>query len=119
MFDYEKLIVYQKAKAVNRKIQNFVSYKKINPILRDQLYRASTSILLNIADGTGKLSKQDRKNFYVIARGSVCECASILEILNDEDIITFQNLSIVKSDLEEVSRVLSGLIKKLTNCSTM
>jgi four helix bundle protein len=119
MFDYEKLIAYQKAKAVNRKIQNFVSKKKINPILQDQLYRALTSILLNIAEGTGKLSKQDRKNYYVISRGSVFECASILEIINDEGIITFQDLSIMKSELEEVSRLLSGLIKKLTNCRAM
>ena len=114
MFDYEKLIAYQKAKAVNREIQNFVSNKKINPIIRDQLYRASTSILLNIAEGTGKLSKLDRKNFYVIARGSVFECASILEILNNEDIISSQDLSRMKAELEEVSRLLSGLIKSMT-----
>ncbi|MCC7197092.1 four helix bundle protein [Candidatus Peregrinibacteria bacterium] len=115
MFDYEKLIAYQKAKIVNRKIQIFVSHNKINSILRDQLYRASTSILLNIAEGTGKLTKQDRKNFYVIARGSVFECASILELLNDEDIISAQNLKSTKLELEEVSRLLSGLIKNQTN----
>ena len=114
MFDYEKLIAYQKAKVVNRKMQNFVTNKKVNCFIRDQLYRASASILLNIAEGTGKLSKQDRKNFYVIARGSVFECASILEILNDENIITFQDLNAMQSELEEVSRLLSGLIKSLT-----
>lgn len=118
MFDYEKLIAYQKAKTLNRKILNVTSYKKINGFLRDQLYRASTSILLNIAEGTGKLSKQDRKNFYVIARGSVFECASILEILNEEGIISSQDLSSMKSELEEISRLLSGLIINLTKENT-
>lgn len=113
MFDYEKLIAYQKAKIVNRKIQAFLSHRRINSILRDQLYRASTSILLNIAEGTGKLTKQDRKNFYVIARGSVFECSAILEILHEEDIIILQDLSTIKSELEEISRLLSGLIKNL------
>lgn len=113
MFDYEKLIAYQKARIVNRKIQTFLLHKGINNILRDQLYRASISILLNIAEGTGKLSRQDRKNFYVISRGSAFECASILELLNDDAIISTQELHRTKTDLEEVSRMLSGLINNL------
>jgi four helix bundle protein len=110
MFDFEKLITYQKARIVNKKIQKLLIEKKINSFLRDQLYRASISMVINIAEGTGKLSKNDRKNFYVISRGSVFECASLLEIFCDENIINMSELNILKSDLEEISRLLSGLI---------
>lgn len=114
MFDFEKLIAYQKARDVNKKIQKLLVEKKISIVLRDQLYRASISMVINIAEGTGKLSKNDRKNFYVISRGSVFECASLLEMLYDEAIIKSDELDSFKSDLEEVSQLLSGLINSFT-----
>ncbi len=110
MFDFEKLIAYQKARDANKKIQKLLIEKKVSAFLRDQLYRASVSMVINIAEGTGKLSKNDRKNFYVISRGSVFECASLLEMFYDENIIDDKTLATLKLDLEEVSRLLSGLI---------
>lgn len=114
MFDFEKLIAYQKARDVNKKIQKLLIDKKVSEFLRDQLYRASVSMVINIAEGTGKLSKNDRKNFYVISRGSVFECASLLEMLRDENIINDNDLTALKLNLEEVSRLLSGLINSFT-----
>jgi hypothetical protein len=38
--------------------------------LADQLTRASTSIVLNLAEGAGKLSKADKRRYYLTARGS-------------------------------------------------
>lgn len=114
MFDFEKLIAYQKARYVNKRIQKLLIEKKIGVFLRDQMYRASVSMVINIAEGTGKLSKNDRKNFYVISRGSVFECASLLEMLYDEAIIKGDELDSFKLDLEEVSRLLYGLINSFT-----
>src|SRR5215470_19794090 len=49
--------------------------------LRDQLDRASVSIVLNIAEGAGRFSPADKARFYGIARGSATECAAIVDLL--------------------------------------
>jgi four helix bundle protein len=74
MFDFCKLEVYQKAKAFCILITKLISSKKFDRITNDQLRRASFSIMLNIAEGTSRFSNKDRKNFFVIARGSAFEC---------------------------------------------
>lgn len=48
--------------------------------LSDQLTRASTSIVLNIAEGAGKHSKADKRRYYLTARGSATESAAVLDV---------------------------------------
>jgi four helix bundle protein len=48
--------------------------------LADQFTRASTSIVLNISEGAGKLSKPDKRRYYLTARGSATESAALLEV---------------------------------------
>lgn len=71
MFDFEKYEVYIKAKKFTIEISSYLD--KLDPKNKriiDQLSRASLSIPLNIAEGAGRYSKADKKNFYTIARGS-------------------------------------------------
>ena len=51
--------------------------------LADQLRRAALSVPLNIAEGSGKGTMEDReaRRFYAIARGSALECAAIVDAL--------------------------------------
>ena len=114
MFDFEKLMVYQKAKAYNIKVNAFLSDTKINRTTNDQLRRASFSIMLNIAEGTGRFTKPDRKNFYIIARGSTFECVAIFDYLKDIEIISEDIFNSFYSDSEELSKMLFSLIKGLT-----
>ncbi|MFN7160621.1 MAG: four helix bundle protein [Candidatus Gracilibacteria bacterium] len=113
MFDFEKLIAYKKARETYQVIQNKIPFYKLTPIIRDQLQRALVSMVINIAEGTGKLSPNDRKNFYVIARGSTYECASLLDLIQDTSIVSIEQISYLKNSLEQVSRLLSVLIKEL------
>ena len=46
----------------------------------DQLTRASPSIVLNLAEGAGKLSKADKRRYYLTARGSATESAALLDV---------------------------------------
>lgn len=87
MLAYEKLDVYQCALqflAVSNKLAETVP--KGNASLRDQLKRASLSIVLNIAEGAGKPTTADRQRFAAIARGSAMECGAVLDVCRILDI---------------------------------
>ncbi|MBI3235547.1 MAG: four helix bundle protein [Bacteroidetes bacterium] len=87
MFEFQKLEVYKKAKSFHKDAAELISTIKPNKTVKDQLSRASFSIVLNIAEGSGRFSKPDRRNFFVIARGSVFECVAILDVLHDQQLI--------------------------------
>ncbi len=114
MFDFENLEVYKKAKELNKEILRFLrDNKSIDSYVRDQLKRASISIVINIAEGSGKFSKPDKRNFYFISRGSVYECVSLFEIITDEKHISQKKFQYFYSKCEEVSKMLLGLINSL------
>ena len=75
---FEDLECYQLAKQVFREAYRLVSLlppeEKYN--LADQMRRAATSILLNIAEGYGRYHYLDCLRFYYIARGSMDEVLS-------------------------------------------
>ena len=48
--------------------------------LRDQLERASSSIVLNIAEGCGRFAQAEKAHFYLIARGSAMECVAVFNL---------------------------------------
>ena len=48
--------------------------------LRDQLLRASSSAVLNTAEGFGSASHGVKRRHYEIARGSAMECVAILDL---------------------------------------
>ena len=53
---------------------------KLPRFLHEQLIRASSSIALNLAEGSGKRTPIDQRRFYTIAFGSLRECQAILEL---------------------------------------
>jgi len=58
---------------------------KLPKTLYDQLFRASSSIALNLAEGSGKRTPEDQRRFYSIAFGSLRECQAILELEDISD----------------------------------
>jgi four helix bundle protein len=113
MFDFEKLDIYRKAKVFNSSIRKLIRSRKFDRNTIDQLYRASFSIVLNIAEGSGRFSKRDRRNFFVIARSSVFECVAILDVLRDEGIILADAYLDHYNQAEEISKILFAMIRNL------
>ena len=113
MFDFEKLVVYKKAKAFNTSIRLFLKESKLDPNTNDQLRRASFSVVLNLAEGSGRFSKADRRNFFVIARSSIFECIAILDILKDEEVLSLELYNSFYFSAEEISKIIFAMIKNL------
>lgn len=110
MFDFEKFPVYIKSEEIYAIIVRDIFSKQITKNIRDQLQRASTSIILNIAEWAGKYSKADKKNYYLTARWSVHECVAIIRILKTEWVISEKTYKEIYERLEEISKMLSWLI---------
>lgn len=114
MFDFQKLEVYKKAKEFHVDCKKIILDKKLDRFVKDQLGRASFSVPLNIAEGSGKFSRADRKNYFTTARASLFECVAVLDILNDSSKLTDTELEKMMSDADELSRILYAMIKNLT-----
>ena len=80
--------------------------------LIDQLSRASSSVPLNIAEGSGKISPRDKRRFYAIARGSALECAAVIDVMRCHDMITPGEAKQLKQLLNEVAAILSAVCLK-------
>ena len=114
MFDFQNLAVYKKAKLFHVNCKNIILENKLDRFVVDQLGRASFSVPLNIAEGSGKFSKADRKNYYTTARASVFECVAVLDILKDERKIPDSGFDMMFKDADELSRILFAMIKNLS-----
>jgi four helix bundle protein len=85
-FQFEKLLVYQKSVDFADDICAATErFSRGYGFLADQLNRAARSISANIAEGNGRFTKADRKNFFIIARGSVQGCLPQMGWLGNED----------------------------------
>lgn len=115
MFPFQKFEVYNKAKHYKHEISLLIKSQKIEEPLRSQINRASLSIVLNIAEGSGRFSKADRRNFFVIARSSIFECVAALDILLEEKSIDEDIYYKLLPLAEELSRMLLSLISHLRN----
>ncbi|MBP9760655.1 MAG: four helix bundle protein [Candidatus Magasanikbacteria bacterium] len=112
-FQFEKFPVYQKSEEFYVHVIQIFKNKKIEKHIQDQLKRAALSIVLNIAEGSGKYSKNDKKNFYIIAKGSVNECVALLRILKIEQYISEDLFSALYDLLCSIAKMLSGLIRSM------
>jgi len=113
-FAFEKLLVYQKAMNFSDRVcQITQSFPRGFYFLVDQLNRAALSIATNIAEGNGRFTVRDRKNFFGIARGSVQECVPLLELATRRNLMEAADHEKLKADLEEIAKMLSGLINAL------
>ena len=113
-FDFENLKVYQKALEyidfIYKITRDFPKTEILS--LTDQFKRASISICLNIAEGSGG-SKAEFNRFLKIARRSIRECIAITEISYRQRFINSEMKERSRSLCSEQSKMITGLIKSL------
>jgi len=110
-FSHEKLIVYNRSLEFVEFVDSLLSRFKDKLNVYDQLDRSSTSIPLNIAEGTGKFTAKDKNRFYDIARGSAVESAACFDVLYRRNKIDLNENTKGKELLFEIVSMLIGLIK--------
>lgn len=117
---YQELIGWQKSMAlvteIYRYTQNFP--KDENYGLTSQIRRAAVSIPSNIAEGQGRLSRGEFKQFLGHAKGSVFEVESQLLIARDLGYLSDQTTQDLLDHVQEVGRILSGLLRSLGHSRT-
>lgn len=102
-FYYRRLDVYQNAKQlairVNDAIKRFPPEERY--ALADQLKRASSSVMFNIAEAFGRFTSNDRQRFLDFSAGSLMETSSELELaeaygyISNEERLAFDELILV------------------------
>jgi four helix bundle protein len=77
----ERLDVYRVALEFRHSLAILDTVRNISS-QRDQIFRASDSIVFNIAEGAGRMARADKRRHYSYAKGSAMECGAALALLN-------------------------------------
>ena len=115
MQDYRKLLVWQKAHQLTLALYAICARWTAPDAwpLRRQVIRAAISIPSNIAEGAGRGSDPDFRRFVLHSLGSVNEVEYDLLLARDLGFLPTAEHTRLSAHLEEVRRMLSGLITTL------
>jgi four helix bundle protein len=118
IFDHEKLRAYQEALRFVAWVEPLLETLPAKLSARDNLDRASTSAVLNTAEGNGKRGRADRCRYFDNARGSSLECAACLDVLVAKRKLEAATAIQGKMILVGVVSLLAGLIAHFSEGKT-
>ena len=114
---YGDLAVWQKSMAlvgdVYRGSRKFPKEELFG--LTSQIRRAAISIPSNIAEGQGRLSRREFKQFLSVSRGSLLELETQLLISEDLGYLTRAELGALLGRTDELLRMLNGLMSAISS----
>ncbi len=109
---FEELPVWQYAKKLT--IEIYRTFKQHRDwAYRDQIQRASVSIMNNIAEGFERGSTKELRQFLYIAKGSCGEVRSMLAIAVDVSDVPIQQSQKLSELSQDISKMLAGFIRSL------
>ncbi|EKE18986.1 MAG: S23 ribosomal protein [uncultured bacterium] len=112
MEKFEDIIAWQKARQMTIVVyKNFSNSKDYG--FKDQIQRASVSVMNNIAEGFERKGDKEFSHFLYIAKGSCGEVRSMIYLALDLGYITKEEFDELFGLSFEIARILSGFIKKL------
>ena len=115
-FGYENLDVWNKAVdfavKVIETVENISTNRKHYRLL-EQIESSSTSVSMNLAEGKGRFSKKEFIQYCYIARGSLYETMTLLEILRRVKWISDYHFQDLKDDGIQIASMIKGLINAL------
>ena len=109
---FEDLLCWKKSRELVREV-----YKALNTCkdygFKDQIQRASVSVMSNIAEGFESGTKQEFLNYLYIAKGSAGEVRAQLYAAHDIGYVNIETFKYLKGLAEECSRLVSSFTKSL------
>jgi four helix bundle protein len=111
-FGHDRLAVYAAALEFLQLVENLLEAPGTRRHLLDQLDRAGTSIVLNIAEGAGEFSPPEKARFYRMARRSATECAAVLDIFQIRGHSNTESLLNGRQKLWEIVAMLTSMINR-------
>ena len=112
VFDHEKLEVYRVAVEYADAADSIAAkLKRGNAHVRDQLRRASDSIVNNVAEGAGEFQPAEKARFYRIALRSSTESAATLHTCQRRRLGDLDALEDARKLLKRVVEMLTRLIQ--------
>jgi four helix bundle protein len=116
-FGYEDLKVWNMAVdfavKVIELVENLETDRK-HYRLFEQIEASSTSISMNLAEGKGRYSKKEFIHFSYIARGSLYETMTLLEIFRRKKWISTDKYTQLEEDAKEIASMIKGLINSIS-----
>ena len=109
---FEDILAWQKAKSLCILVYSLFSKNK-DYAFRDQIQRASVSVMNNIAEGFERKGNKELSHFLFIAKGSCGEVKSMLYLALELHYISEKDFQRLYTESIEISRTLSGFIKTL------
>jgi four helix bundle protein len=110
--DCERFDVYRVAVEFAKIAAGICSNRRVGTTLRDQLDRASVSIVLCIAEGVGRRTTADKAHFFTMARGSATECAAILDLIEARGLLPVPVHRHGRGQLIRIVQMLTRLITR-------
>ncbi|MDP3181199.1 MAG: four helix bundle protein [Desulfobaccales bacterium] len=112
---FEDIEAWKKARELTKIIYEVTSQGKIAAdfSLRDQLRRASVSIMANIAEGFEREGNKEFRQFLAMAKGSVGEVKALLYVALDAGLTSSEQFYRIISLADEASRLLAGFLRYL------
>lgn len=109
---FEDIIIWQKAKALTLDLYRIFARSR-DFGFRDQIQRASVSIMNNVAEGYERKGSKEFYHFLSIAKGSSGEVRSMISLARDLEYIQEKQYQELTERALELSRMIAGLMKKL------
>ena len=114
-FDFKDLIVWQKAMVLANDCLSITENINGHYRLCEQLEACSCSVPQNIAEGKGRFSQKEFIHYLHIARGSLYECVTLLNILEERKFIDMAKLNSMEELCMEILKMINALISSKRN----
>jgi four helix bundle protein len=112
MFDFERLDIYKVLRDLNHLVYTMLNKDLVmDPYVKEQWKKMSQGAVLNLVEGTGRISNIDKQLFLTLSRGNIFESVAILQQVFDLGYITSEKYQELYEKYEQASKMLLGMYR--------